>query len=53
MSDDTTTFSTGSVWEECGSVVIVIYDDEGGYYEMMIDWDDLERMGFSYVPEGC
>jgi hypothetical protein len=52
MSDEME-FQDGEVWEELGTIIIVIRDSEGGYYEIGLDKDSLAHFGFDYIAEGC
>ena len=53
MKNDTGNID-GEVWSENEMVHIVIRDhEEGGYYELTIDIDELKDFGFDYTPEGA
>ena len=44
----------GEIWNENETVYIVIRDhEEGGYYELSVNIEDLEELGFDYIPEGA
>ena len=45
--------SEAEAWIENDSIIIVVRDKKGGYYEATIDISELEYSGFDYTPEGA